>query len=111
MLPRLSLHHGRITALVRKSCASTTSAYLARYFCNAVDPPLHRVCVVGSGPSGFYTAKYLLEKTEKDDSLNLRVDMLDKLPTPFGLVRYGVAPDHPEVKIVADQFTEVCSYM
>jgi len=63
--------------------------------------------VVGSGPSGFYTAKYLLEKTDKDDSLNLRVDMLDKLPTPFGLVRYGVAPDHPEVKIVADQFTEV----
>lgn len=71
------------------------------------DPPIQRVCVVGSGPSGFYTTKYLLEKAAKDDSLNIRVDMLDKLPTPFGLVRYGVAPDHPEVKIVSEQFTEV----
>jgi NADPH-dependent glutamate synthase beta subunit-like oxidoreductase len=64
--------------------------------------------VVGSGPSGFYTTKYLLENADKDArSVDIRVDMVEKLPTPFGLVRYGVAPDHPEVKIVADQFSEV----
>jgi hypothetical protein len=70
--------------------------------------PIQRVCVVGSGPSGFYTTKYLLENADKDArSVDIRVDMMEKLPTPFGLVRYGVAPDHPEVKIVADQFSEV----
>lgn len=49
-------------------------------------------CIVGSGPSGFYTAKYLLKENK-----NIHVSMLEKLPTPFGLVRYGVAPDHQEV--------------
>lgn len=53
-----------------------------------------RVAVVGSGPAGFYTAYRLLTKVE--DTV---VDMYEKLPVPFGLVRYGVAPDHPEVKV------------
>jgi adrenodoxin-NADP+ reductase len=65
----------------------------------------HRVCVIGSGPSGFYSTKYLLDDKLKE--LNIHVDMVDKLPTPFGLVRYGVAPDHPEVKSVIDQFMDV----
>eukprot|EP01041_Mallomonas_annulata_P002098 gene2098-4103_t len=63
-----------------------------------------RVCVVGSGPAGFYSAKYLI-----DSSPNIRVDIIDRLPTPFGLVRYGVAPDHPEVKSVMSDFTKVAS--
>jgi adrenodoxin-NADP+ reductase len=67
--------------------------------------PIHRVCIVGSGPSGFYAAKYLLDKRISKNEF--KVDLIDKLPTPFGLVRYGVAPDHPEVKTVEDQFTEV----
>ena len=46
-----------------------------------------RIAIVGSGPAGFYTAKYLLEKSE-----DTAVDMFDALPTPFGLVRSGVAP-------------------
>ena len=54
----------------------------------------YRVCVVGSGPAGFYTA-YKLLKQQK----NVQVDMLEALPVPYGLVRYGVAPDHPEVKV------------
>ena len=62
------------------------------------------VAVVGSGPSGFYTAKYLL----KEDPL-LRVDVLDILPSPFGLVRSGVAPDHPEVKQVTNDFEAVAA--
>ncbi|BDD60792.1 NADPH-adrenodoxin reductase [Monascus purpureus] len=61
-----------------------------------------RVAVVGSGPAGFYTAYRLLTKVE--DTV---VDMYEKLPVPFGLVRYGVAPDHPEVKNCEEKFTEV----
>lgn len=57
---------------------------------------------MGSGPAGFYTAKYLLDKHK-----SLTVDILEALPTPFGLVRHGVAPDHPEVKAVISTFTEV----
>ena len=53
-----------------------------------------RIAVVGSGPAGFYAAYRLLGKIE--DAV---VDMYEKLPVPFGLTRYGVAPDHPEVKV------------
>lgn len=52
-----------------------------------------RVAVVGSGPSGFYTAEALLK-----GSVAARVDMIERLPAPYGLVRYGVAPDHPKLK-------------
>ncbi len=55
-----------------------------------------RVAVVGSGPAGFYAAGHLL--SAKD--LSVEVDMFDRLPTPFGLVRAGVAPDHPKIKSV-----------
>lgn len=53
-----------------------------------------RVAVVGSGPAGFYAVARLLSK-----HADLKVDMYEKLPVPFGLARYGVAPDHPEVKV------------
>lgn len=53
-----------------------------------------RIAIVGSGPAGFYAAHRLLAKAE--DAV---VDMYEKLPVPFGLARYGVAPDHPEVKV------------
>ena len=55
-----------------------------------------RVAIVGSGPAGFYTAEQLL----KPEEMTVEVDMFDKLPTPFGLVRAGVAPDHPKIKSV-----------
>jgi len=55
-----------------------------------------RVAVVGSGPAGFYAAGHLL--TAKD--VTVEVDLIDRLPTPFGLVRAGVAPDHPKIKSV-----------
>lgn len=83
----------------------------------------YRICVIGSGPSGFYSTKYLLDKRESPGArerreatgteiaegkgIEIHVDMIDKLPAPFGLVRYGVAPDHPEVKSVIEQFAEV----
>jgi ferredoxin/flavodoxin---NADP+ reductase len=59
------------------------------------DNPL-RVAIVGSGPAGFYAAEHLL----RQDEAAVEVDMLDRLPTPFGLVRAGVAPDHPKIKSV-----------
>ena len=59
------------------------------------DNPL-RVAVVGSGPAGFYAAGQLLADKER----TVEVDVFDKLATPWGLVRYGVAPDHPKIKSV-----------
>jgi ferredoxin--NADP+ reductase len=59
------------------------------------DKPL-RAAVVGSGPAGFYAAEHLL----KHEGTAVEVDMFDRLPTPFGLVRFGVAPDHPKIKSV-----------
>jgi len=63
-----------------------------------------RVCIIGSGPGGFYSAKFLM-KARPD----VEVVMVDRWPTPFGLVRSGVAPDHPEVKSVARDFESVAS--
>ena len=54
------------------------------------------VAVVGAGPSGFYAVEALLKAT----GLNVRVDLFDRLPTPYGLVRGGVAPDHQKIKSV-----------
>ncbi|XP_075435923.1 NADPH:adrenodoxin oxidoreductase, mitochondrial isoform X2 [Ascaphus truei] len=56
-------------------------------------PHAPQICIVGSGPAGFYTAQHLLKHHPQ-----ARVDIYEKLPVPFGLVRFGVAPDHPEVK-------------
>ena len=56
-----------------------------------------RVAIIGAGPSGFYAAGALLQQKE----VTLLVDMFDRLPTPHGLVRYGVAPDHQKIKSVA----------
>ena len=53
-----------------------------------------RVAVLGSGPAGFYTAYKVISSIE-----NATIDMYEFLPVPFGLVRFGVAPDHPEVKV------------
>jgi hypothetical protein len=59
----------------------------------------HHVAIVGSGPSGFYAAAALL-----DAEPGVRVDMYDRLATPWGLVRAGVAPDHPKIKSVSAQY-------
>ncbi|MCO5568897.1 hypothetical protein L7F22_022599 [Adiantum nelumboides] len=71
--------------------------------CRAYRRGLH-VCIVGSGPAGFYTADKLLKSSDE-----IRVDMVERLPAPFGLVRSGVAPDHAETKIVINQFTKIAS--
>ena len=53
-----------------------------------------RVAIIGSGPAGFYTAQKVIRELD-----GTKVDMYEQLPVPFGLVRFGVAPDHPEVKV------------
>ncbi|KAF5956035.1 hypothetical protein HYC85_008891 [Camellia sinensis] len=73
----------------------------SRSFASLPSTPL-RVCVVGSGPAGFYTAEKMLKRHQ-----GAEVDIVDRLPTPYGLVRSGVAPDHPETKIVTNQFSRV----
>jgi ferredoxin/flavodoxin---NADP+ reductase len=55
-----------------------------------------RIAIVGAGPSGFYAAEHILKHQET----HALVDLFDRLPTPFGLVRGGVAPDHPKIKSV-----------
>jgi ferredoxin/flavodoxin---NADP+ reductase len=62
--------------------------------------PFH-VAVIGAGPAGMYAADALLKHPE------ISVDVLDRLPTPYGLVRFGVAPDHPATKKVAELFADI----
>lgn len=64
-----------------------------------------RVAIIGSGPSGFYAAEALLKALP--DS---HIDLIDRLPTPYGLVRGGVAPDHPRIKSVTKVFDRIASH-
>jgi ferredoxin/flavodoxin---NADP+ reductase len=64
-----------------------------------------RAAIVGSGPAGFYAAEHLLKR----DDLTIAVDMFDRLPTPFGLVRAGVAPDHPKIKSVIRMYEKTAA--
>lgn len=62
-----------------------------------------RVAVVGAGPTGFYTTEHLFKQKE----YVVQVDMFDRLPVPFGLVRYGVAPDHQKIKSVTAVYDRI----
>ncbi|XP_018564519.1 NADPH:adrenodoxin oxidoreductase, mitochondrial [Anoplophora glabripennis] len=62
-----------------------------------------KICIVGGGPAGFYAAQHLAKKLEQSES---EIDIYERLPVPFGLVRFGVAPDHPEVKNVINTFSK-----
>ncbi|NSL22976.1 FAD-dependent oxidoreductase [Agrobacterium tumefaciens] len=64
--------------------------------------PLYHVAIVGAGPSGFYAAEALL-RSGKD----IAVDLFERLPVPYGLVRFGVAPDHPKLKQVTAVFERI----
>lgn len=64
-----------------------------------------RVAIIGSGPSAFYAADSLLKRA----NLSVNVDMYDRLPTPFGLVRGGVAPDHQKIKSVTKAYDRTAS--
>jgi ferredoxin--NADP+ reductase len=68
------------------------------------DNPL-RAAIVGAGPAGFYAA----EAVFANDEVTAEVDMFDRLPTPFGLVRAGVAPDHPKIKNVIKRYEKTAT--
>lgn len=69
-----------------------------------VSRPL-RVAILGSGPAGFYTADNLL----RQHGAAVEIDLFDRLPTPYGLVRAGVAPDHPRIKIVTRVYDKIAA--
>ena len=69
------------------------------------------VAVVGSGPAGLYTAEALIKQAAAlDPPASVHVDVMDRLPTPYGLVRYGVAPDHPSIKSIAEYLRTVLEH-
>jgi ferredoxin/flavodoxin---NADP+ reductase len=68
--------------------------------------PFH-VAIIGSGPSGYFAAASLLKAADSNDHIEIAVDMLEMLPTPWGLVRSGVAPDHPKIKSISKQFEKI----
>jgi ferredoxin/flavodoxin---NADP+ reductase len=70
-----------------------------------------QVAVVGSGPAGLYTAEALIKQAAAlDPPHQVKVDVLDRLPTPYGLVRYGVAPDHKSIKSIAEVLRRVLEH-
>ncbi|KAL4492359.1 hypothetical protein ABPG72_005494 [Tetrahymena utriculariae] len=81
---------------------------IRRYFCQAIkheeiqDLDQITIAIVGGGPAGFYTAKKILS-----DNDQAHVHIFEKLPFPYGLVRYGVAPDHQPIKKIINDFKEV----
>lgn len=65
----------------------------------------YKIAVIGSGPAGFYTAEAILKLADAPEApATVEIDIIECLPTPFGLVRYGVAPDHQSIKTVARAF-------
>ncbi len=98
---------GRPSALgVLVSCLeninTSTSGLLSRSFSSldgVVDSSDIKICIVGSGPAGFYVADRISKRLPGS-----RVDILERFPSPYGLVRSGVAPDHPDTKNVIHQF-------
>jgi len=67
--------------------------------------PTFKVAIVGAGPAGYFTAQAL--QNAQTDELTFQIDMIERLPTPWGLVRSGVAPDHPKIKTVAKVFEKI----
>ncbi|XP_058803423.1 NADPH:adrenodoxin oxidoreductase, mitochondrial isoform X7 [Phymastichus coffea] len=71
-----------------------------RYFSSQSTIP--NICIVGAGPAGFYATQQILKSIG-----NVKVDIIERLPVPYGLVRFGVAPDHSEVKNVINTFAKI----
>ena len=69
--------------------------------------PHYKIAIVGAGPSGYFAAQALQNSATED--LTFSIDMIERLPSPWGLVRSGVAPDHPKIKTVSKVFEKVAS--
>jgi ferredoxin--NADP+ reductase len=69
--------------------------------------PQYKVAIVGAGPAGYFAAQAL--QNLQSEELQFSIDMIERLPTPWGLVRSGVAPDHPKIKTVSKVFEKVAN--
>ena len=69
--------------------------------------PQYKVAIVGAGPAGYFAALAL--QNLQTEELQFSIDMIERLPTPWGLVRSGVAPDHPKIKTVSKVFEKVAN--
>ena len=69
--------------------------------------PTYRIAIVGAGPAGYFSAQAL--QNSQDEERTFAIDLFERLPTPWGLVRSGVAPDHPKIKTVAKVFEKIAS--
>ena len=69
--------------------------------------PQYKVAIVGAGPAGYFAAQAL--QNLQTEELQFSIDMIERLPTPWGLVRSGVAPDHPKIKTVSKVFEKVAN--
>ena len=69
--------------------------------------PLFKVAIVGAGPAGYFAAQALHNQQNQDRTF--AIDMIERLPTPWGLVRSGVAPDHPKIKTVSKVFEKIAA--
>ncbi|WVW87065.1 hypothetical protein I302_109122 [Kwoniella bestiolae CBS 10118] len=109
MLPRPARFR-QLPSLALTIRTTTSSPQFRQCSSSSTSRPL-KVAIIGSGPSGFYTASRILGSLPRDtpDGGNVEVHMYERLPTPYGLVRYGVAPDHPEVKNCQHKFDELSS--
>ncbi len=67
--------------------------------------PAYKIAIVGAGPAGYFTAQAFQNAQTED--LTFAIDMIERLPTPWGLVRSGVAPDHPKIKTVSKVFEKI----
>ncbi len=66
-----------------------------------------RIAVIGSGPAGVYAADMITKSAEVRDGLVVSIDLFDRYPAPYGLIRYGVAPDHPRIKGIVNALYKV----
>jgi ferredoxin--NADP+ reductase len=66
-----------------------------------------KVAIVGAGPAGYFAAQALQNLANEEQSFS--IDMIERLPTPWGLVRSGVAPDHPKIKTVSKVFEKIAN--
>jgi len=69
--------------------------------------PLFKVAIVGAGPAGYFAAQAL--QNQQNEERTFAIDMIERLPTPWGLVRSGVAPDHPKIKTVSKVFEKIAA--
>ncbi len=89
--------------LLRRKKISVTQETAPTHSVVDLSPTPIRIAIVGAGPAGFYTTEELLKNTQHV----VQVDLFDRLPTPYGLVRGGVAPDHPKIKSVIKQYEKI----